>query len=97
MRSAISPRLAMSNFINMFASLLDDDQWLVKFYQLTTFDQNRFSQCLLCQLRSWFIISWLQRAGVCAHVHFLAHFDERFRVRAWGAVEVPTDEEGIAM
>jgi Actin-like ATPase involved in cell morphogenesis len=26
----------------MFASLLDDDQRLVKFYRLTTFDQNRF-------------------------------------------------------
>src|SRR5690606_10673899 len=80
-RSAISPRLAMTILSSMFASLLDDDQRLVKFYRLTTFDQNRFhSTRLVCFDLVHHFHGFNDAQGI-AYIDFLTHFDERLSVR----------------
>src|SRR5699024_1845079 len=86
-RNAISPRLAITILSSMFASLLDDDQRLVKFYRLSTFDQNCFHGTGFVRFDLVHHFHGFNDAQGIAHVDFLTHFDERFCVRAWGAVE----------
>ncbi len=73
-------------FIQHVRLLLDDDQWLVKSLPADHFHQNRPQQFLLYQFRSGSSFLGLNVMHRYAHVHFLALLDERFRVRAWGAV-----------
>jgi hypothetical protein len=66
----------------MFASLLDDDQRLVKFYRLTTFDQNGFHSTGFVGFDLVHHFHRFNDAQGIAYVDFLTDFDERFRVRA---------------
>src|SRR5699024_8096354 len=91
MRSAISPRLAISTFSSMLSCLLwcsgNDEQGLVVFDRLFVVDQNGADGAAVLGLDLVEHLHGLDDAQRFAGTHRITDVDERLRVRRRRAVE----------
>src|SRR5574344_2696804 len=88
MRSAISPRLAMTTLSNMgIDPLFDNEQRLIEFNGIAVFNQDALDHASLVRLDLVHHLHGFDDAQRIANLDLLTHFHERRRVRTGRAVE----------
>src|SRR5215217_3400155 len=87
MRSAISPRLAMTTFSSMEELLFDDEERLAEFDRIAVLHQDRRDASRFVRFDLVHHLHGFDDAQSVADVHFAADVDECLRARRRGDVE----------